>query len=92
MEKTLTELILEQRSYLKNTFPKGALGQLVVEGEDHPEIMTKKLSDEAYKGTGAAAGAASGASGASAPAASTPAAPASSASGSSNPYGGEEGH
>lgn len=73
-------------------FNKGALGQLVVEGEDHPEIMTKKLSDEAYKGTGAAAGATSGASGASAPAASTPAAPASSASGSSNPYGGEEGH
>ena len=68
-------------------FNKGALGQLVVEGEDHPEVMTKQLSDEAYKGTGAAAGAASGASGASAPAA-----PASSASGSSNPYGGEEGH
>ena len=74
---------------LFRAFNKGALGQLVVEGEDHPEIMTKKLSDEAYKGTGAAAGAASGAS---APAASTPAAPASSASGSSNPYGGEEGH
>ena len=73
---------------LFRAFNKGALGQLVVEGEDHPEIMTKKLSDEAYKGTGAA-GAASGAS---APAASTPAAPASSASGSSNPYGGEEGH
>lgn len=65
-------------------FNKGALGQLVVEGEDHPEVMTKRLSDEAYKGTGAAAGAASGAS--------APAAPASSASGSSNPYGGEEGH
>lgn len=65
-------------------FNKGALGQLVVEGEDHPEVMTKKLSDEAYKGTGAAAGAASGAS--------APAAPASPASGSSNPYGGEEGH
>lgn len=63
-------------------FNKGALGQLVVEGEDHPEIMTKKLSDEAYKGTGAAAGAASGAS---APAASTPAAP---ASASSNPESG----
>ena len=77
---------------LFRAFNKGALGQLVVEGEDHPEIMTKKLSDEAYKGTGAAAGAASGASGASAPATSTPAAPASSASGSSNPYGGEEGH
>lgn len=74
---------------LFRAFNKGALGQLVVEGEDHPEIMTKKLSDEAYKGTGAAAGAASGAS---TPAASTPAAPASSASGSSNPYGGEEGH
>ena len=72
---------------LFRAFNKGALGQLVVEGEDHPEIMTKKLSDEAYKGTGAAAGAASGASGASAPAA-----PASPASGSSNPYGGEEGH
>ena len=68
-------------------FNKGALGQLVVEGEDHPEVMTKRLSDEAYKGTGAAAGAASGASGASG--ASAPAAP---ASGSSNPYGGEEGH
>ena len=79
---------------LFRAFNKGALGQLVVEGEDHPEIMTKKLSDEAYKGTGAAAGAASGASApaASTPAASTPAAQASSASGSSNPYGGEEGH
>ena len=70
---------------LFRAFNKGALGQLVVEGEDHPEIMTKKLSDEAYKGTGAAAGAASGAS---ASGASAPAAPASSASGSSNPYGG----
>ena len=70
---------------LFRAFNKGALGQLVVEGEDHPEIMTKKLSDEAYKGTGAAAGAASGASGASAPAASTPAAP---ASASSNPESG----
>ena len=70
-------------------FNKGALGQLVVEGEDHPEVMTKRLSDEAYKGTGAAAGAASSAS---ASGASAPAAPASSASGSSNPYGGEEGH
>ncbi|WP_049252078.1 copper-containing nitrite reductase [Neisseria elongata] len=66
---------------LFRAFNKGALGQLVVEGEDHPEIMTKKLSDEAYKGTGAAAGAASGAS---APAASTPAP----ASASSNPEGG----
>ncbi|MGN6985562.1 copper-containing nitrite reductase [Neisseria sp. P0008.S010] len=67
---------------LFRAFNKGALGQLVVEGEDHPEVMTKKLSDEAYKGTGAAAGAASGAS---APAASTPAAP---ASASSNPESG----
>ena len=74
---------------LFRAFNKGALGQLVVEGEDHPEVMTKRLSDEAYKGTGAAAGAASGAS---ASGASAPAAPASSASGSSNPYGGEEGH
>ena len=71
---------------LFRAFNKGALGQLVVEGEDHPEVMTKRLSDEAYKGTGAAAGAASGAS---ASGASAPAAP---ASGSSNPYGGEEGH
>ena len=74
---------------LFRAFNKGALGQLVVEGEDHPEIMTKKLSDEAYKGTGAAGAAsgasASGASGASAPAASTPAAP---ASASSNPESG----
>ena len=89
---------------LFRAFNKGALGQLVVEGEDHPEVMTKRLSDEAYKGTGAAAGAASSASasgasasgasasGASASGASAPAAPASSASGSSNPYGGEEGH
>ena len=77
---------------LFRAFNKGALGQLVVEGEDHPEIMTKKLSDEAYKGTGAAAGAASGASASGASGASAPAAPASSASGSSNPYGGEEGH
>ena len=72
---------------LFRAFNKGALGQLVVEGEDHPEVMTKRLSDEAYKGTGAAAGAASGASApaASTPAASTPAAP---ASASSNPEGG----
>ena len=77
---------------LFRAFNKGALGQLVVEGEDHPEIMTKKLSDEAYKGTGAAAGAASSASASGASGASAPAAPASPASGSSNPYGGEEGH
>ncbi|PSJ79959.1 copper-containing nitrite reductase [Neisseria iguanae] len=30
-------------------FNKGALGQLKVEGEEHPEIMTKKLSDTEYK-------------------------------------------
>ena len=50
-------------------FNKGALGQLKVEGAENPEIMTKKLEDKAYAGSGAA----------SAPAASAPAAPASSA-------------
>lgn len=50
-------------------FNKGALGQLKVEGAENPEIMTKKLEDKAYVGSGAA----------SAPAASAPAAPASSA-------------
>lgn len=48
-------------------FNKGALGQLKVEGAENPEIMTKKLSDTAYAGNGAA-------SAASAPAASAPAA------------------
>ncbi|MCL6081367.1 copper-containing nitrite reductase [Neisseria meningitidis] len=48
-------------------FNKGALGQLKVEGEENPEIMTQKLSDTAYAGNGAA-------SAASAPAASAPAA------------------
>lgn len=47
-------------------FNKGALGQLKVEGEENPEIMTQKLSDTAYAGNGAA----SAASAASAPAAS----------------------
>ena len=55
-------------------FNKGALGQLKVEGDENPEIMTKKLEDKAYVGSGAA----------SAPAASAPAdsaaAPASAAS------------
>ena len=55
-------------------FNKGALGQLKVEGAENPEIMTKKLEDKAYVGSGAA----------SAPAASAPAdsaaAPASAAS------------
>ncbi|WP_455933994.1 copper-containing nitrite reductase [Neisseria sp.] len=51
-------------------FNKGALGQLKVEGEENPEIMTQKLSDTAYAGNGAA-------SAASAPAASAPAASAS---------------
>lgn len=51
-------------------FNKGALGQLKVEGDENPEIMTKKLSDTAYAGNGAA-------SAASAPAASAPAASAS---------------
>ncbi|ENZ6754586.1 copper-containing nitrite reductase [Neisseria gonorrhoeae] len=45
-------------------FNKGALGQLKVEGAENPEIMTQKLSDTAYAGSGAA----------SAPAASAPAA------------------
>lgn len=48
-------------------FNKGALGQLKVEGAENPEIMTQKLSDTAYAGSGAA----------SAPAASAPAASAS---------------
>lgn len=51
-------------------FNKGALGQLKVESEENPEIMTQKLSDTAYAGNGAA-------SAASAPAASAPAASAS---------------
>ncbi|HEZ7982789.1 copper-containing nitrite reductase [Neisseria meningitidis] len=51
-------------------FNKGALGQLKVEGEENPEIMTQKLSDTAYAGNGAAPAA-------SAPAASAPAASAS---------------
>ncbi|HEZ4818963.1 TPA: nitrite reductase, copper-containing [Neisseria meningitidis] len=51
-------------------FNKGALGQLKVEGAENPEIMTQKLSDTAYAGSGAA-------SAASAPAASAPAASAS---------------
>lgn len=38
-------------------FNKGALGQLKVEGEENPEIMTQKLSDTAYAGNGAAASA-----------------------------------
>lgn len=53
-------------------FNKGALGQLKVEGEENPEIMTKKLSDTEYKPADAPAAAA-----ASAPAAPTPAAEAS---------------
>ncbi|WP_127254132.1 copper-containing nitrite reductase [Neisseria meningitidis] len=38
-------------------FNKGALGQLKVEGEENPEIMTQKLSDTAYAGNGAASAA-----------------------------------
>ncbi|HEZ2987453.1 TPA: nitrite reductase, copper-containing [Neisseria meningitidis] len=52
-------------------FNKGALGQLKVEGEENPEIMTQKLSDTAYAGNGAAPAASAPA--ASAPAASAPA-------------------
>ena len=47
-------------------FNKGALGQLKVEGDENPEIMTKKLSDTAYQPTGAAASAPAAASVASA--------------------------
>lgn len=46
-------------------FNKGALGQLKVEGNENPEIMTKKLSDTAYQPAGAAASAPAAASGAS---------------------------
>nr|WP_314595980.1 copper-containing nitrite reductase [uncultured Neisseria sp.] len=42
-------------------FNKGALGQLKVEGDENPEIMTKKLSDTAYQPAGAAASAAASA-------------------------------
>ncbi|WP_301669377.1 copper-containing nitrite reductase [Neisseria benedictiae] len=52
-------------------FNKGALGQLKVEGAENPEIMTQKLSDTAYAGSGAAPAASAPA--ASAPAASAPA-------------------
>ncbi|WP_416190889.1 copper-containing nitrite reductase [Neisseria sp. CCUG12390] len=51
-------------------FNKGALGQLVVEGEENPEIMTKKLTDTEYKPADAPAAAS---------AAAAPAAPASAA-------------
>lgn len=54
-------------------FNKGALGQLKVEGDENPEIMTKKLSDTVYQPADAAASAP-------AAAASAPAAPASGAS------------
>jgi nitrite reductase, copper-containing len=43
-------------------FNKGALGQLKVEGDENPEIMTKKLSDTAYHPAGAAASAPAAAS------------------------------
>ena len=46
-------------------FNKGALGQLKVEGDENPEIMTKKLSDTVYQPAGAAASAPAAASGAS---------------------------
>ncbi|HGG9569168.1 TPA: copper-containing nitrite reductase [Neisseria meningitidis] len=51
-------------------FNKGALGQLKVEGAENPEIMTQKLSDTAYAGSGAASAPAASALAASAPAAS----------------------
>lgn len=43
-------------------FNKGALGQLKVEGDENPEIMTKKLSDTAYQPAGAATSAPAAAS------------------------------
>ncbi|MEZ7707708.1 copper-containing nitrite reductase [Neisseria sp. P0005.S008] len=43
-------------------FNKGALGQLKVEGDENPEIMTKKLSDTVYQPAGAAASAPAAAS------------------------------
>ena len=64
---------------LFRAFNKGALGQLKVEGAENAEIMTKKLEDKAYAGSGAA----------SAPAASAPAdsaAPASAASAGKGGY------
>lgn len=42
-------------------FNKGALGQLKVEGDENPEIMTKKLSDTAYQPAASAPAAASAA-------------------------------
>ncbi|HFC3248023.1 TPA: copper-containing nitrite reductase [Neisseria gonorrhoeae] len=51
-------------------FNKGALGQLKVEGAENPEIMTQKLSNTAYAGSGAASAPAASAPAASAPAAS----------------------
>ena len=65
---------------LFRAFNKGALGQLKVEGAENPEIMTKKLEDKAYVGSGAASAPA-----ASAPAASA-AAPASAASADKGGY------
>ena len=62
---------------LFRAFNKGALGQLKVEGDENPEIMTKKLSDTAYQPAGAAA---------SAPAAASAAAPASAASADKGGY------
>ena len=50
---------------LFRAFNKGALGQLKVEGDENPEIMTKKLSDTAYQPAGAAASAPAAASAAS---------------------------
>ena len=47
---------------LFRAFNKGALGQLKVEGNENPEIMTKKLSDTVYQPAGAAASAPAAAS------------------------------
>ena len=67
---------------LFRAFNKGALGQLKVEGAENPEIMTKKLEDKAYAGSGAASAPAASAA---APASSA-AAPASAASAGKGGY------
>ena len=74
---------------LFRAFNKGALGQLKVEGAENAEIMTKKLEDKAYAGSGAAsAPAASAPADSAAPASAAPAsaAPASAASAGKGGY------
>lgn len=67
---------------LFRAFNKGALGQLKVEGAENAEIMTKKLEDKAYAGSGAAsAPAASAPADSAAPASAAPASAASAGKG-----------